>query len=214
MNENTRNKFASYGLEILKWSVLQVLYERHEESPRGPERALKPSDFSKYLDISPPQVTSSDRHALFYGILDHLHEDRLVYHYLHVGWAITEKGVKAIEGSATVAREAQRGSEANTLEDRVEIGRKVAELRINAAGSTGIAWRKIRERLGLKNNEFHNGIRLEDHFHESVVERIESFEDGWEYNGKLDRLLGFKPVGELANRIEACKPKPAPTPSF
>ena len=143
--------------------------------------------------------------------------------------------------SVTVARGAQRGSKelersrgrkratrrkspkpstaekfhkANTLEDRVEIGREVAELRINAAGSKGMAWRKIRERLGLKNNEFHKVIRLEDHFHESVVERIESFEDGWEYNGKLEDLLGFKPAGELANRIEACKPKPAPTPSF
>ena len=77
-----------------------------------------------------------------------------------------------------------------------------------------MTWRKIRAELGLKNDEFHKVIRLEDHFHESVVERIESFEDGWKYNGKLDRLLGFEPVGELANRIEACKPKPAPTPSF
>ena len=97
---------------------------------------------------------------------------------------------------------------ANTLEDRVEIGRKVAELRINASGSKGLAWSEIRERLGLKIDEFHKGVRLEDHFHESVVERIESFKDGWEYSGELESLLGFKPVGELANRIEACKPTP------
>ena len=99
---------------------------------------------------------------------------------------------------------------ANTLEDRVEIGRKVAELRINASGSKGLAWREIRERLRLKNDEFHKVVRLEDHFRESVVERIESFKDGWEYSGKLESLLGFKPVGELANRIEACKPKSTP----
>ena len=100
-----------------------------------------------------------------------------------------------------------------TLEDRVEIGRKVAELRINAAGSKPLAWKKIREKLGLKNDEFHKVIRLEDHFKESVVERIESFEDGWEYDGNLEVLLGFKPVGELANRIKACKPAPnAPSP--
>ncbi len=104
---------------------------------------------------------------------------------------------------------AEKFRAANTLEDRVEIGRKVAELRINASGSKGLAWRDIRERLGLKNDEFHKVVRLEDHFRESVVERIESFEDGWEYSGKLESLLGFKPVGELANRIEACKPKPA-----
>ena len=64
--------------------------------------------------------------------------------------------------------------------------------------------------MKLGNDEFHKVIRLEDHFQESVVERIESFKDGWEYNGKLEVLLGFEPVGELANRIEACKPKPAP----
>ena len=98
----------------------------------------------------------------------------------------------------------------NTLEDRKEIGRKVAELRINSAGSKPMSWARIRAKLGLKNDEFHKVIRLEDHFQESVVERIESFEDGWEYSGKLEVLLGFEPVGELANRIEACKPKPTP----
>ena len=31
MNENTRNTFASYGLEILKRSVLLVLYDARDE---------------------------------------------------------------------------------------------------------------------------------------------------------------------------------------
>ena len=31
MNENTRNAFASYGLEILKRSVLLVLYDERDE---------------------------------------------------------------------------------------------------------------------------------------------------------------------------------------
>lgn len=94
-------------------------------------------------------------------------------------------------------------------ETQKEIGRKVAELRINAAGSKPPSWRSIREKLNLGNDEFHKGIRLEHHFRESIVERIESFEDGWECKGKLEILLGFEPVGELAKRIEACKPKPA-----
>ena len=84
---------------------------------------------------------------------------------------------------------------ANTLEDPVEIGRKVAKLRIDATGSKPLAWGIIREQLGLTRNEFHEGIRPEDHFKESVVERIESFEGGWESNRNLERLLGFKPVG-------------------
>ena len=104
---------------------------------------------------------------------------------------------------------ADKFRESTTLEDRVEIGRKVANLRINSAESRKMSWANIRGKLGLHNDEFHKVIRLESHFHESVVERIESFEDGWEYNGKLEDLLGFKPVGELATRIEACKPRQA-----
>ena len=107
---------------------------------------------------------------------------------------------------------AEKFRAANTLEDRVEIGRKVAELRINAQGSRPMSWRRIREKLGLKSDEFHKVVRLEDHFQESVVERIESFEGGWQYSGKLNVLLGFEPVGELANRIEACKPAPKVEP--
>ena len=99
---STQKLLASMGVEALKRSVLLVLYERtdivYEESPYGPERTLKQKEFSKHLGISPPQVTSSDRHALFYGILDHLREDELAYHYVGIGWGITEKGVKAIEG--------------------------------------------------------------------------------------------------------------------
>ena len=107
---------------------------------------------------------------------------------------------------------AEKFRAANTLEDHVEIGRKVAELRINASGSKPLAWKKIRKKLGLKNDEFHKGIRLEDHFKESVVERIESFKGGWQYSGQLNVLLGFEPVGELANRIEACKLAPKVEP--
>ena len=103
MKDRIRNEFASYGLEILKRSVLLVLYKKtdtvYEESPFGPERTLKPSEFSKTLGISPPRVPSSERHALFYGILDHLREDGLAHHYVHIGWRITEKGVSVIEGS-------------------------------------------------------------------------------------------------------------------
>lgn len=93
--------FTAHGLEILKRSVLLLLYEEteiaYEKSPYGPGRTLKPSDLSEKLGISPPRVTSSDSHAVFYGILDHLREDGLAYHYLHVGWCITEKGVSIIE---------------------------------------------------------------------------------------------------------------------
>lgn len=102
--------------------------------------------------------------------------------------------------------QAEKFREATTLEERKEIGRKIAELRINEAGSKGMAWWKIRKQLGLKHDAFHEVIRLEDHFKESMVERIESFEYGWDYNGILERHLGFKPEGELLKRIEARDP--------
>ena len=117
------------------------------------------------------------------------------------------KPLKTRKSSEPKPSTADKFREAKSLEERVEIGRQVAELRINATGLKGLSWKKIREKLGLKNDEFHEVVRLEDHFHESCVERIESFEDGWEYGGKLEVLLGFDPVGELVDRIEACKPK-------
>ena len=117
---------------------------------------------------------------------------------------LSKASTRKVSKPKPTAREKFRAK--NTLEDRKEIGRQVAELRINSAGSKSMSWKQIREELDLKNDEFHKVIRLEDHYQESVVERIESFEDGWEYKGKLEVLLGFKPVGELANRIEACKP--------
>ena len=40
MNENTRNAFASYGLEILKRSVLLVLYE-------GTDRVYEKSQYAQ-----------------------------------------------------------------------------------------------------------------------------------------------------------------------
>lgn len=120
------------------------------------------------------------------------------------------KPLKTRKSSEPKLSTADKFRETKSLEERVEIGRQVAELRINATGSKGLSWKKIREKLGLKNDEFHEVVRLENHFQESCVERIESFKDGWEYGGKLEVLLGFDPVGELADRIEACKPKPAP----
>ena len=102
---------------------------------------------------------------------------------------------------------------ANTLEDRVEIGRKVAALRINAEGSKGMAWHKICEELRrteglhLEQEDLREVIRREDHFKESVIERIESFEGGWECQVDLTVLCGFEPTGEWLDQIEACKPR-------
>ena len=72
---------------------------------------------------------------------------------------------------------------------------KVVQLRINATGSRPLAWRKIREKLGLGNDQFHKGIRLSEGYREAVIDRIKSLkaqEGGWEYSGKLEFLTGIE----------------------
>ena len=105
MNGNTRNEFARYGLEILKRSMLLVLYEEtdsiSEEPPLYPDgRTLTAERIRKRLGIIKPQRSIVSINALIRGVLDHLQHDKYVYHYGDIGWAITEKGVKVIEGSA------------------------------------------------------------------------------------------------------------------
>ena len=74
------------------------------------------------------------------------------------------------------------------------MAQQVAEKRINAAGSKPLAWRRIRESLGLKNDQFHKIIRHSSGWLEAVVDRItalEASDEGWEYSGKLDVLTGI-----------------------
>ena len=102
MNDNTRNEFASYGLEILKRSMLLVLYEGtdsvSEEPPLYPDgRVLTAEKIRETLGIIKPQRSIVSINALIRGVLDHLQHDKHVYHYGNIGWAITEKGVFAIE---------------------------------------------------------------------------------------------------------------------
>ena len=101
MNENTRNAFAAYGLEILKRSVLLVLYEGtdivYEKSPYGPGKILTAGQIRQRLDIPQPQRVCASTNALIHGILDHLYHEGHAYHYVGFGWGITEEGVSVIE---------------------------------------------------------------------------------------------------------------------
>lgn len=99
--------------------------------------------------------------------------------------------------------------QSHSAEEQEDIGRKVAELRINSTGTKPMSWRRIREKLGLRNDEFHKVIRLAEHYEESMIQRIESF-DSWEYSGKIEVLLGFVPDEDMMDRIEACKPATPP----
>ena len=80
---------------------------------------------------------------------------------------------------------------------RNEIAVKVVELRINKEGSRPIAWKKIREELGLHNDHFHLVIRYSEGYLNAVIERIKSLKSadgGWEYNGKLSALTGIEDI--------------------
>ena len=90
---------------------------------------------------------------------------------------------------------AERYAAETTEEERNELAVKVAELRINEEGTRPLAWRKIREELGLKEDEFHQVIRPSAGYREAVVNRIKSLkarDKGWEYSGKLDVLTGIE----------------------
>ena len=90
---------------------------------------------------------------------------------------------------------AERYVAETTVEDRDGIAAKVVELRINATGSKPLAWKKIREKLGLKNDQFHEVIRKSEGYRKAVIQRIKSLraqEGGWEYNGKLENLTGIE----------------------
>ena len=90
--------------------------------------------------------------------------------------------------------------------ERDQMAVKVAEERINAEGTKPIAWKKIRDGLGLKLDEFHKVIRHSSGWLEAVVDRItilEAQEGGWVYNGKLDVLTGIDNFEFYREELEA-----------
>lgn len=95
MNENTRNDFASYGLEILKLSVLLVL---HEAKHKG--ELLQPNEIRHRLGIPQAKTERRGHTNLILGTLRYLKdEDKVDDHWIGgvTAWQITEEGVSVIE---------------------------------------------------------------------------------------------------------------------
>ena len=92
MTENTRNTFASYGLEILKRTVLEVLYQQQKDAEElRVQSSLRPTDIRQRLDLP-------GRGNLIRGILMHLAADGHAEWLGSSGqWKITENGIKVIE---------------------------------------------------------------------------------------------------------------------
>ena len=92
MNENIRNAFASYGLEILKRYVLLVLYEETRDGG-----LIKQGEISNSLDIPYVRFPSANTYSLIQGILDRLKNEVHAHHENHRGGQITEKDISFIE---------------------------------------------------------------------------------------------------------------------
>lgn len=92
MNENTRNTYVYFGLEILKRSVLLVLYQEHLECshPRGlPQEVIR-----ERLDIPKGR---SGANKLIRGILEILEIQETVEYLGPGSWKITAEGIRLIE---------------------------------------------------------------------------------------------------------------------
>ena len=94
MNDKTRNEFANYGLEMLKYAVLDVLNKERAISRQSllrieiSERLGLPGEYGSY-------IYSGYNAELISGILHHL--DDYVEDTGGNRWRITPKGVKFIE---------------------------------------------------------------------------------------------------------------------
>lgn len=91
------NIFASHGLEILKHSVLLVLYQLHLETPSHfpHSQSLSQKEIREHLGLQ--HVGKGNN--LIRGILEYLLTEESVVYYLDGGrWSISKKGISIIEG--------------------------------------------------------------------------------------------------------------------
>ena len=94
MSDNTRNTFSFFGLEILKRSVLLVLYGEHKY---GERRRLLRREIVGRLGIR--KIPGSVNADLIGSILVHLLEEESVDCTGNNRWQITPEGVSVIEDS-------------------------------------------------------------------------------------------------------------------
>ena len=97
MTNKIRNEFASYGLEILKQSVLLVIYQLQKEDGLIFVRSRYIYDRLKIERIEDKTRRQAENDYLIDGILVHLVNDGYVRWVEHDTWQITEAGISAIE---------------------------------------------------------------------------------------------------------------------
>ena len=102
------------------------------------------------------------------------------------------------------ARALTESEKEETEEERIEIAKQVAELRLNPDASKKMSWKNIRQEVLLTNDEFHKNIRISDYYKEIMLERLGNLiDEGWVYNGSLNTLCGFDVPEEFVERMES-----------
>ena len=102
----------------------------------------------------------------------------------------------------------EKFDESTSQEERVELAKKVAELRIDPDADRAMSWKSIREHedVCLKSDEFHKIIRLSDYYKEAVLNRLTTLiGTGFIYNGNLDTLCGIEVPTDIVEKMEANK---------
>ena len=111
----------------------------------------------------------------------------------------------------------EKFAESTTEEERVEIAKQVAKLRLDADATRAMSWKNIREEVLLTSDEFHKIIRISDYYKEVMLHRLGSLiDEGWVYNGSLNILCGFDVPEEFIEKMESnkTKAKVAEAPSY
>ena len=93
INDNTRNEFAAYGIELLKYAVLDALYKERANRWKGLLRIR----IRQRLGIPKPGEYDAPNADLIGGILWHLEKDEYVEDIGNNRWRITEKEISFIE---------------------------------------------------------------------------------------------------------------------
>lgn len=95
------NAFASHGLEILKHSVLLVLYQAHLETPShfSESKLLSQKEIREHLGLQ----HVGEANDLIRGVLEYLKVEKYVEHdfwAIRGQWRITKLGISVIEESS------------------------------------------------------------------------------------------------------------------
>ena len=170
-----------------------------EEHPAEVENAALNERLSEISDtLAAVEAEKTECEKRLQGVQKRLEE----LEEIEAAWMDSEERLVSVSNELKAAKDEQRTSEKNrkaivevakstktksrkkkpsiaeryipetTETDRDSVAAKVVEMRINSSGSKPMSWRRIREKLGLKNDQFRKVIRLSERYRKAVIQRI------------------------------------------